>query len=57
MTRKQLILDTVEDLGRGFLVWDRHEDEELAIGEIEEAMAQGEITVDEIVAHFRKELE
>jgi hypothetical protein len=51
-TRRQLILYTVDDLALSFAVYDRKEDEELPSGAIEEAIAAGEITVDEIAAQF-----
>lgn len=56
-TRKQNILATVSDLVANFAYYDRKEDEELPRGEIEEAIQKGEITIDEIVECFRKELE
>ncbi len=51
------ILLTANDLGSSFLFYDRKEDEELGVGEIERAILDGEITVDEIVAEFRGILE
>lgn len=54
---KKLVLTTVEDLVSNFLYYDRKDDEELPRGSIEELIAQGEITVDEIVDRFRSELE
>lgn len=53
---KQIILDTVTDMVTDFTYYDRKEDEELPRGAIEAAVQQGEISVDEIVAHFRAEL-
>jgi hypothetical protein len=50
--RKQAILETVADLAEGLVVHDREEDEELPRGSIQEAIAAGEITADEIIAHF-----
>ncbi len=55
--RKKIILATVEDLAAEFLYYGRKEDEELGRGEIEEAIAEGEISVDEIVSAFRKIIE
>ena len=52
MTRKELILMTVEDLSGEFLYYGRKEDEDLPRGAIEEALKNGEITVDEIVNQF-----
>jgi hypothetical protein len=55
-TRKQLILNTAADLAQ-ILLWDgRQEDEELPNGAIEEAIAAGEITADEITARFHSAL-
>jgi len=55
--RRQYILDTVSDLAAGFLYYDRKEDEDLERGEIEAAIHNGEITVDEIVNVLREEIE
>ena len=55
-SRRQLILDTTSDLAIDFVAYDRRDDEDLGRGEIEEAITKGEITVDEIVAHFRESL-
>jgi hypothetical protein len=53
---KQIILDTVSDLVADFLYYGRKEDELLPRGVIEAAVTSGQITVDEIVEHFRAEL-
>jgi len=53
---RQIILDTVSDLAADLLYYDRKDDEELPRGAIEAAVARGEITVDEIVEHFRAQL-
>lgn len=53
---KSLILRTVTDLVSAFTYYDRKEDEKLPRGAIEDAIARGEITVDEIVEHFRARL-
>ncbi len=55
--RADLILLTLQDLVSNFLYYDRKEDEELPRGEIEDAIEAGEISLDEIVAKFREELE
>lgn len=55
--RKQAILDHIEDLISNFMYYDRKEDDELPRGSIEEAIKADEITVDEIVAQFKKQLE
>lgn len=53
-SRKKLILGTVSDLAGNFMYYDRKEDEDLGKGEIEDAIAKGEITVQEIGEHFIK---
>jgi hypothetical protein len=54
---RQKILNTIEDGVSNLLYYDRKEDEELPVGAIEEAVKTGAITVDEMVARFRKKLE
>jgi plasmid maintenance system antidote protein VapI len=54
---KKKILATVDDLVGSFLYYDRKEDEELSIDQLNEAIETGEITIDEIVSAFRKGLE
>lgn len=56
-TRRRHILDKASDLAADFMYYDRKEDEDLPRGAIEEAIAAGEITVDEIVAEFRRHVE
>lgn len=53
---KQLIKDCISDLVSGFLYYDRKEDEDLPRGEIEGAVFNEIITVDEMVEHFKSEL-
>ncbi len=57
MTRRETILDTVDDLVSDFLYYDRKEDEDLPRGEIEAAIEAGEVTIDDLVARFRDGLE
>lgn len=54
---KELILDTASDLMADFLYYDRKEDDVLPHGAIELAIISGEISIDEILAVFRKALE
>lgn len=54
---KKIILASVNDLARNFLYYDRKEDEELLMGEIQECVKRGEITKEEIVEEFRKQLD
>ncbi len=56
MTRKTIILDTVDDLVTALLWDDREEDEDLPRGQIEDAIDTGEITLDEILIRFRTAL-
>jgi hypothetical protein len=56
MTSKEYILGVVEDLVEDFLWYDR-KDDELQKGEIEKAIKNNVVTVDEIVKVFRKKLE
>jgi hypothetical protein len=57
MPRREKIIVTVKDLVGDFMYYGRKEDEELPVGEIEAAVNNGEITVDEIVNVFRSELD
>jgi hypothetical protein len=50
------IENTIKDLVSSFLYYDRKEDEELPVGEIERALDEGEITVDEIIKIFADSL-
>ena len=52
ISRRQTIMDTICDLVRDFLYYDRKDDEELGVGEIEKAIAAGEITASEITRIF-----
>jgi len=54
---KQLIVDTIKDLVSDFLYYDRKEDEDLGLDDINYAIENKVITLDEIVENFRKELE
>lgn len=53
MTRRDLIFCTARDIASQFMYYDRKEDLELPRGAIEEAVAAGEITLDEIAGAFR----
>jgi hypothetical protein len=57
MTDKQTILDTVGDLVMDFMYYDRKEDGELGVGDIEIALDEGVITIDELTETFKKEIE
>ncbi len=54
---KETILNTIKDMSADFLYYDRKEDEQLSIGELNKAVKDGIITVDEMVNEFRNQLE
>jgi len=54
---KQIVLDAISDLSSDFLYYDRKEDEDLTIEQLNEAVRNGEITIDEMVEQFKKHLE
>ena len=54
---KTQINNCVANIITDFLYYDRQEDDDLPIGEIEKAVASGEITVNEMVSTFKSELE
>lgn len=51
-----LIINRVQDLVGKFLYYDRKEDEDLLLGTIDKAVRDGVISVDVIVAVFRRRL-
>jgi len=55
-TRRDHIHAALEDLVGAFLFYDRKENEDLSVGDIEEAIEAGEITVDEMAEFFGKKL-
>ena len=52
----KLVLNTIDDLIGAFLWYDRKEDEDLPRGVIEEMVASGEITQEEMIARFTSSL-
>lgn len=50
--KKQIILDTIEDLCSYFVLYDRQEDGNLSVEELNYAVDNKIITVDEMVKHF-----
>lgn len=54
--RKTQILAASSDLAKGFLFYDRKNDEELRSGEIQKAVEDGIVTKAEIIESFSKEL-
>lgn len=53
-TKKQCILDEIENVVTKFLYYDRKEDEDLPVDSIERCIKRGNITVDEMVDKFRE---
>ena len=53
---KKIIEETIEDLVGSFLEYDRNMDEDLRPGDIETAILNGDISIDQIVEKFKKEL-
>lgn len=54
---KQDILNTISDLCKDFLYYDRKDDEQLSFDDLKYAVSSGKITIDEMVSEFRKHLE
>ncbi len=53
---KKAILVAAADAARDFCYYSRKKDESLSVGDIAEALEQGWITLDQIVAAFRADL-
>lgn len=56
MDKREILKATIKDLLSCFLYYDRKEDEELSLGDIEEMLSEHEVSVDEIVRWFEEEL-
>ncbi len=56
-TTRQHIEDNVSDMVVKFLYYDRKEDQDLPRGAIEQAIRNGEISVQDIVTQFAEELQ
>lgn len=56
MATKQDVLDAIKHDVSKFLYYDRKEDDDLPVGEIEQMVECGEITIDEMVETFRAAL-
>lgn len=54
---KDLIIANVNDLVSDFLYYDRKEDEDLSVEQLNAAIKSGEITIDEIADIFKSELQ
>lgn len=55
-TRREHILGAISDMMADFLYYHRKEDAQLPCGAIEEAIQNGEVTVEEMVEAFEAEL-
>lgn len=53
---KEMILDTVDDGVSNLLYYDRKDDEDLPRGAIDDAVRDGAITIEDMVAKFEKSL-
>ena len=56
-TRRRRIEGTVRDLVADLLYYDRKDDKELPRGEIDDAIAAGEISITELSTIFKEEIE
>ena len=54
---KAAIIAAAKDAAMNFGYYDRKEDEELSVQDLENAIKEGIVTIDEIVAAFRSQLE
>ena len=50
------INSAIEDLVSDFLYYNRKEDEDLKLGDIEKAIEEGEITIEQIVSKFKERI-
>lgn len=55
-TRAETVLTTAEDMMSKFLCYDRKEDDQLPVGEIEEAIRSGEVSIEQILDVVRRSL-
>lgn len=53
---KNAIIATVKDLVANFIYYDRKEDEDLEVGDIEKSIANGDMSIKDIVSVFESEL-
>lgn len=56
MPKRDLVFDTIDDLVSNFLYYDRKEDEELNVEEINLIFQSGAVTIEEAVDYFRQAL-
>lgn len=55
--KKNLVLGAFKDALLAFLAYDRRDDEDLSVEDLRRAVAEGEVSVDELVALARQEFE
>jgi len=53
---KEIILDTISDMVTDLFYYNRKNDDELPIGEIEKLIKNGDITIDEMVNEFKNSI-
>lgn len=53
-TKREIILATVSDMVADFVYYDRKEDIDLSMDDLNQAIKTGEITVDEICDRFKE---
>lgn len=53
---KDLILGKIHDLVSDFTYYNRKNDEDLSSEDLQKAVKEGEITIDEMVEEFKKQL-
>lgn len=56
MSRREKILSVLNDMVADLMYYNRKEDESLPVGAIEQAIREGEITLDEMLAYVRKQI-
>lgn len=55
-TKKEIAISVIEDLVINLFYYDRKEDEELEVGDLEDLIESGDLTVDQIVETFKNNL-
>lgn len=56
MKNKKIVLDNIKDLVINLTYYDRKEDDKLPVGKIQQMVKESEITINEMVSVFEKEL-
>ena len=55
MTKKEIFLGLIADSVSNLCYYDRKDDEDLSVDDVEELLTSGEVTLDEILETFAKE--